>query len=200
MNKQINMLKRNGMNIVTPVGKSGLTVSCHVDDAWIKPFEVNLAPAETIIVPAEGYRIWYAEPSLLLKSITSNILWNPCERLEAKCAWGTCVCKSPEWRTPNYNLLLYGSPQRDMCNAGIYGMKTYEQGVESYNLETKVHKKMNEPENRIVFGLVYLWGKVLECERGFRAQYGYPSGIFNTSDISADLAAIYRVPLLGFKS
>jgi len=94
-----------------------------------------------------------------------------------------------------------------MCSAGIYGMKTFEQGLESYNLEIMVHKKLHqqssvfplssyEPEDRIVFGKVYLWGKLLECERGFRAQYAYPSGIYSTADNSADLAAVYRVPLL----
>jgi len=170
-----------------------------MSDAWIKPFEDNMAPAEMIIVPAEGYRIWHAQPSLLLKSLTSNILWNPGERLEATCSWGSCVCKSSEWRTPNYNLLLYGSPGRDMCSAGIYGMKTFQQGLESFNLEVRMHERMKEPESRVVFGKVFLWGKLLECERGSRAQYAYPSGFYNTSDISAYLAEIYRVPLLAFK-
>jgi len=172
-----------------------------MSDAWIKPFEDNMSPAEMVIFPAEGYRIWHVPPSLLLKSITTETLWNPGERLEAKCTWGSCVCKSPEWRTPGYNLFLYGSEQRDMCSAGIYGMKTFELGLESYEFEVKVHEKMEAgAKNRIAFGKVYLWGKLLECERGFRAQYGYPSGIFNTSDISADIATIYRVPLLEFKS
>jgi len=167
-----------------------------MSDAWIKPYEDNMAPAETIIMPAEGYRLWYADPSLLLKSITINILWNPGKKLEAKCSWSCCVCKSPEFREPNYNLLLYGSPLRDMCSAGIYAMKTFQQGLEAFDFEVKVHQKMKEFGHEVVFGKVYLWGKLLECEKGFRAQFAYPSGIYNTAPISGDLAYVYKVPLL----
>jgi hypothetical protein len=51
-----------------------------------------------------------------------------------------------------------------------------------------------------VVGEVYLWGRVLEFERGYRAQYAYPKHLYvSRADLSSDsateLARLYGVPV-----
>src|SRR5271154_6225341 len=52
---------------------------------------------------------------------------------------------------------------------------------------------------REAFGKVYLWGRVIECEKGFRGLYAYPAGLYYTADNSKSLCEMYRVPLLTIK-
>jgi hypothetical protein len=127
-------------------------------------------------------------------------MWEPCKRLEAECNnHMSCVCAS------DYSKLTKREHEGHFtcsCNAGIYGWKTFDQGFEMYMDEIEKMFGLDAPEpttNRVAFGRVYLWGKVVECEKGFRGQYAYPSGIYYTADNSPALASMYRVPLLTIK-
>ena|SRR5271157_2389264 len=162
---------------------------------WMEALENKFPPAETIVFPVIAFRIWYISRTLppRLKSITTDTIWEPCQRMEAKCTWNSCVCKGLHLNYASYD----ASAHRDVCGAGIYGMKAFDRGFKAYNYEVNVHKPFNEnPVSYIVFGKVYLWGKIIEHELGFRAQYAYPSGIYWTAEQSPEIADTYRVPLL----
>jgi hypothetical protein len=111
----------------------------------------------------------------------------------------SCVCAGEFWTSTKRE------PEDAFtcsCNAGIYGWKTFDQGFEMYMDEIEKLVGLEAPEptpNRIAFGKVYMWGKVIECEKGFRAQYAYPAGVYHTADNSPSLAFMYHVPLIYFK-
>ncbi len=52
------------------------------------------------------------------------------------------------------------------CTCGIYAAKNYEHMQKIYSVEYAVH------------GEVYLWGKVVEHDLGYRAQCAYPKSLF----------------------
>lgn len=172
-----------------------------MSDSWVKPYE-ELLPSDTIISPVTAYRLWYVplQPRLEMHSYYVQTLWSPCVRLEAECHnHMTCVCSEDFWVTTKRE---HEGDTTCTCNAGIYGWSTLEQGFDAYMREVESMAGLNAEEptlNRVAFGKVYLWGKVVECERGFRGQYAYPAGIYYTADNSPALAEMYKVPLLAIK-
>jgi len=55
------------------------------------------------------------------------------------------------------------------CGCGFYAFKTLPDLVEW--LENR--------ESSIILGEVYLWGKVVDCQYGYRAQYAYPKRFYS---------------------
>lgn len=155
-----------------------------------------------IVMPVVAYRIWYVplQPILQLRSYWIQTEWIPFKRVEAECRnHMSCVCAGEFWtstkREPE-------EPFTCSCAAGVYAWRTLDQGFEMYMDEIEKLVGLEAPEptpNRIAFGKVYLWGKMIECEKGFRAQYAYPAGIYYTADNSPLLATMYHVPLLAIK-
>lgn len=162
-----------------------------MSDSWSKAYEDTL-PSDTIIMPVEAFRIWYKPiESLFLRSYWIQLNWIPGQKLEAECQNHTaCVCT--KWE----------GAHAGRCNAGIYAFKTFDQGYDLWRDQLEEMLGLDAPEpvqNRIVFGKVYLWGKVIECTKGFRGQYAYPSGLYYTADTTPALAQFYNVPLLAMK-
>lgn len=52
------------------------------------------------------------------------------------------------------------------CSCGIYSFKTFD------DLRRQGYI------NQDILGEVYLWGRVIECERGYKAQYAYPKKLY----------------------
>lgn len=171
---------------------------------WIAPYEETL-PSDMIVTAVEGYRIWYipVEKKTLHSFFIVHHEWKPCQRVEAECLNHlTCAAHM-------YSEATAITHAETECNAGVYAFKTQAQAWEEYidHLEdlvqcTALAMEENDafvapdPRLRIAIGKVYLWGKVLECTKGFRGQYAYPSALFDTASNSKQLAEMYRVPLL----
>jgi hypothetical protein len=173
-----------------------------MSDSWARPYE-SVLPNDMIVMPVKAYRIWYVPiDQYEIRSWWMPVLWEPCKRVEAECRNHlTCVCsEEPFWAELKRE---WEGSTECTCNAGIYGWKTFDQAFEFYIDKLEDMHGLDSPEptvNRIAFGTVNLWGKVIECERGFRGQYAYPSGIFYTADNSRSIASLYRVPLLAIKN
>lgn len=171
-----------------------------MSDSWLRPFEDAL-PSDTIVMPVVAYRMWYVplQPILQLWSIC-GAKWKPCEKLVAECRnHMSCVCSDDFWTTTKREP---EDPFTYSCAAGIYAWKTFDQSFEMYMdaMERMDGLIAEEPlTNRYAIGKVYLWGRVIECEKGFRAQYAYPATIFRTAENSDSLAAMYRVPCEALK-
>ena len=159
-----------------------------MSDEWIKDFEHLTPNPDVIVVPIEGFRLWYCPPEkpTLHSAVHCEIEWTPGKRMEALCLTHA-ACKA------------FGGG----CTAGIYAFRTLDEAAELYYefLDNLVaHAAYDEhvglsPHSRVVIGRVYLWGKVLECENGFRGEYAYPSVIYDTAPNSYVLAEVYRVSL-----
>lgn len=140
--------------------------------------------------PVVGFRMWrvvthhlhggITEPRL--QPLTGRGLWEPRERYVAQCL-------------PASHRLVYGvhpsdtheAPSRD-CDCGTWAVKD----------------KADLPNSRannhglVAIGEVYLWGRVLEFKKGYRAKYAYPKSLTLMSDDQGgadELARVYGVPV-----
>jgi preprotein translocase subunit YajC len=116
------------------------------------------------ISPVVGYRVWQWD-AVGLKSLNGE-LWVPRQPLSAVCRAersGSIAGLSKATHDPAE--LPYFS-----CTCGVYAAKTIE------HLRQCGYKRFG------VRGEVFLWGKVVEHERGWRAQFAYPKTLFLAAD------------------
>jgi len=129
--------------------------------------------------PVFGWRYWQLSPRRLLRSVTQrNFEWPPGRILRAVC-------------------VEVGHPApAERCNCGLYANPDLE--------ALRQHGLCLAPE-AIVLGQVALWGKVVDDEPSYRAEFAYPARLSLVVDSLVDdtqpeillegLSA-YRVPVL----
>jgi hypothetical protein len=108
-----------------------------------------------------------------LESLGSSAQWEPRHALKAKCASG---------RT-------HAAPDL-ACHCGYWSFKTrelLEQALEGYASVVEV------------IGQVEIWGRVIECENGFRSEYAYPKELWLLNDGMESLSWKYGVPVRSVK-
>ena len=110
--------------------------------------------------PVVGWRIWRVGEDGLLRAVAWGVQWQPQARFDAVCEdtpspfWHHGVAHAP-----------HPAPERG-CECGVYAFK------ERADAELLAREKVDrEP---LVLGRASLWGRVIETERGYRAQYAYP--------------------------
>jgi hypothetical protein len=122
----------------------------------------NAAVAPDFCEPFEAWRVWRVVregDDFALASVVKRTIWPAGEPLEAECLKAL----------PFFDWLLRRRPHdapEECCECGIYAA----------TLDT-VRRYLTDslPDARTrVIGRVALWGAVVECERGYRATYGYP--------------------------
>lgn len=69
------------------------------------------------------------------------------------------------------------------CSCGLYAWKKRE------------FLTVNANEYSSIEGEVWLWGKVIDCEKGYRAEFAYPKSFINSAD-ARRIATIYGVETL----
>jgi hypothetical protein len=92
-------------------------------------------------------------------------------------------------------------------DCGIYAFKTRElaedllrryMGEKHCYFEGRVHRPEPRSHRVVAIGRVSLWGRVLEREHGFRAQYAYPYELFligreGSGDVAQHLRRLYAI-------
>lgn len=126
--------------------------------AWsVSPTETSAPepvelPVTTSTEPLTGFRRWNLHrrypDGLYLASETVNVPWPPLDRFDAECRWP----HTASHEAPHH-----------ACDCGIYAIAESVQ-VPFSDDDVSPH----------VVGEVYLWGRVIEHEHGYRAQYAYP--------------------------
>lgn len=134
------------------------------------------------IEPVIAWRTWrYAGGHL--QSLIRACEWQHRERLEAGCR--PIQNMYAPWIPPSPPA-DHKSPQ-ETCKCGIYALKTLD-NTPAYILGSSYHTR--------VTGEVYLWGKIIEGEEGYRAQYAYPKQLVAPNEeLAAQLADAYGVPV-----
>jgi hypothetical protein len=100
-----------------------------------------------------GWRVWRVDPSYRLLSTLRDEVWEPGRSLAASC----------ESRHP--------APD-PACTCGVYAVRRPEQ-AQAY----LVGRNNPEAVHRVL-GQVALWGCVVECEQGWRAERAYPARLW----------------------
>src|SRR3990167_93688 len=119
--------------------------------------------------PILAYRVWNVKGSLLASASEAGHgrFWPPRQILQAVCAEAH---NAPADRC---------SAAESTMGCGYFAMKAPEL----------------EPSDFFVIGEVWLWGKVIEHEHGYRAQYAYPAAIYNNHPQAKEIAKLYGVPV-----
>lgn len=118
--------------------------------------------------PIAAWRVWRVlgrRDDLRLRSVVYGTLWPVGEPMRARCLRHRRSLLP--WRRPHEHV----APEEN-CTCGVYaadleGLRPYLDGFEP----------RLRPVQRVL-GRVSLWGDVLECERGWRASFAYPSRLF----------------------
>lgn len=108
-------------------------------------------PDETPVFPEEfvGWRGWRVDKGVL-KSINHGEIWTPGVEFEAECTAGKTHKQVP-W---------------ERCTCGLYSTKTLDK------------LRQNGYHNDGAFGLVSIWGHMIDGGAGFRSQFAYPRVIY----------------------
>lgn len=154
------------------------------------PIPMPPLPAEETLFmePLVGWRLWGLNAfDLRIFSGAPNVIWAPKTPLRAVHqvrSWA--VAPQPCEDAPCENHI-----PRMMPGCGIYAFK------EERYLREIVDAYSSSTFGNIIIGTVYLWGRIFEHERGYRAQYAYPkSFVYTNAEASLTaLAALYNVPV-----
>jgi hypothetical protein len=124
------------------------------------------------IEPITGWRAWRVERSdpPVLKALGQDTLWLPKKALKAVC--------SGRYDDRHQAPLKF-------CECGIWAFNDMKQLVPA----------LSGYENVDVVGEVSLWGKVIECANGYRAQFAYPAELWLFDNALEELGYIYGIPV-----
>jgi hypothetical protein len=148
-----------------------------------------ITPEEVQVEPIVGWRVWRvveiktlaAGRELRLAAAGRYGLpphWPPLQPITAVCSKFNSRHEAP-W--PSHE-------------CGVYALRTRRLTEE--RLESFVDSTNGDKAEAWAIGQVSLWGRVVECERGWRGQYAYPYALTVLSDdetLARRLAAVYAV-------
>lgn len=137
-----------------------------------------------------GWRLWYAvEVPLLLPAEVFTVGHAGVYRLAGM--RGTAE-DWPPLEAAFARCVKHKSPHRDSpgegCRCGFHAIRSLPQFVASFS-----------PAPGVLMGEVWLWGKIIVCERGYKAQFAYPkrliipTGWKEAEMVAGELSASYRV-------
>jgi hypothetical protein len=148
------------------------------------------------VEPRVGWRVWSVvehDGELRLASLVYHLVWQPRAEAHARCR--RSLAALPLGRMP-----LHGSPAVDCC-CGIYALESAELTVPYLRFRSSESVR---PVHRVL-GQVSLWGRIVECQDGWRAASGYPERLFvpasprrrrsKAVEEVADSLGVYGVPV-----
>lgn len=106
--------------------------------------------------PIRGWRVWKVGNGRLYSTVFGT-LWPERARLEARCGLGGRS-------SPGGLRGVHEAPSR-ACDCGIYALKS--------RADALFLARRTRSAGPVAIGRVSLWGRVVETERGYRAQYAY---------------------------
>jgi len=149
--------------------------------------------------PLIGWRTWTVVEEgggLTLRSVVYESRWPPRERLVAVCGRRSHGRLLARWR----RVQPHEAPD-DRCECGIYAACAPDLAL-SFLFRLGLIRGVRSA----LIGRVALWGRVIECERGWRATFAYPTQLYvlrapasrrqrpDARGLARDLA-VYGVPV-----
>jgi len=132
-----------------------------------------------------GWRCWTVlrEEGLLRPIWKRGLIWKPRQPFEALCA-------GDDTKFPN-RVAVHPVPDK-ACHCGLWAV-CHPMLLQEVAWDWKA-------DETLVVGQVALWGRVIEFERGWRAQFGYPTHLYALTDdelLAQTLRERYQVPVAG---
>jgi hypothetical protein len=125
---------------------------------------------DTFVGPFYAWRAWRAIEQRVgdevwwLRSVIFNDLWRPHEEQVARCR------RNRLWRLLHWRSRNHHAPD-ECCNCGIYAA-----GPEL--LRPYLTDVGHDKQHVWVVGRIAIWGSLVECERGFKAERVYPERLY----------------------
>lgn len=148
--------------------------------------------------PLIGYRVWNVFPNGLMAGQSYAEPWPPYQAMAARCGF----TKSAE----HVHDGCWVAPPVYRCGCGIHALKRIdaaelrliEESLSSHGRFSAAYiayyDEYTPPMGR-VWGSVKFWGRVVEHEIGYRAEYAYPSQLYcQDPKLAATVAELYGVP------
>lgn len=117
---------------------------------------------------------------LRLQALGKEHIWRPRRAMEADCAKASAF----ELLARRGPVPTHDAPE-ESCSCGVWSFKELDGLVSALTRYGIIR----------VLGKVYLWGKVVETENGYRAQYAYPAELWLFNETLEALGHIYNVPV-----
>ena len=128
-----------------------------------------------VVGPLQAYRCWYVNwqgGQPVLRSLYFSTIWPPDAPLRASCetvtsslaAWVRGLFSSAP-KAPKHPAPSWG------CQCGVYGLAH----IEGDELTKTPQVRGGDPSRGVAaLGVVLLWGRVIQHEHGYRAEYARP--------------------------
>lgn len=142
--------------------------------------EGNLGEIPDLVEPLLGWRVWKlwtpaagSDSCPVLSSVILDTPWTPRRKVAAEHSFDLgSSCRG---------LLESG------CSCGLYAFKD---PAEAFGYLVKIRDLLPGMSVEVSFGTVSLWGRVIECERGYKAQYAYPHHLYLPALVSRLLTRV----------
>lgn len=146
-----------------------------------------------------GWRIWRACP---LRSLDERV-WALASIADGEGVWPPLAAHVACCRHQS----IYGAPQRMRlheapdpdCNCGFWAFKRYHEAREAAYYYRATTKTLVGIDWLVVVGRVSLWGRVVECEHGWRGARAYPYALADeggNSGLVSILAGRYGIDVI----
>lgn len=150
-----------------------------VEARKVKP-KIVIPDLTTCIIGWRGWRVTTSGNEYRLQGLGRDAVWEPKKPVKAECKRDT------------FFSLLHGEPGPEPhdcpgkdCSCGVWAFRSLDE-----------FKKMGESySSTAVVGQVFLWGRVLECENGYRAQFAVPKELWVFDPEHESLGIHYNCPI-----
>ena len=141
--------------------------------------------------PIVAWRQWNFMYPHFLANLRQDTIYVPREKIEVRCEQEDHSEQSPHLT----------------CKCGIYAYK--EKPILLGEIRSEIRITYRHPLAppvsglKLVYGEINLWGKVIEHENGYRAQFGYPKRLWCTpalEPLAGWIGYVYGVPCEGMPS
>jgi hypothetical protein len=132
--------------------------------------------APDYVEPIIGWRAWLVvddEGEIRLSSVVHGDVWVPRCELVANCQ-RSFFCFPRVWRKKPSD---HRAPT-EACYCGIYGVRDAEHAAGYLINDLWRYQPLGWPLLHRAIGRVFLWGSVVESEKGWRASRAYPERIY----------------------
>lgn len=148
--------------------------------------------------PLTAYRVWNVAPNGLLVGQAHSEPWPPYEAFVGRCGY-VASKKGAQAHVQDGHWI--GAPVL-ACDCGIHAFKDEAVARERWTANVASawwsfyfsSGNTYRPEGR-VWGAIKIWGRVIEHELGYRAEFAYPSALHcHEAKLAAKISALYGVP------
>jgi len=140
-----------------------------------------------------AYRVFNVFENGLLAGSAFVEPWPPYQPFVARCGMVSCEGAGAHVRDGQFvSAPVYA------CECGIYAVKTSRAALQRIWMERQAHALRLQHFGGLVgraWGAVKIWGRVIEHESGYRAEFAYPSHLHcDDAKLAPRVAALYGVP------